>query len=274
MTRAALSCLVLVLAACDGGAAKSGDPPAEPAKKVDPPPPAKTEVAAPPAPKYPQGEADEACAKIVVVAWQGAEGAEPTVTRDKAAAQARADELHKKLSSGTAFADVAGESDEPKTRAKGGAMGTYAKDKWPEKYAPLQAVVFALGIGETGAVVEHPHGFVVAQRCKVEKVHTRHILVRYAGAKNAEAKIKRSKEAAQKLAQELHGEASKAGVDFEALAKKRSEDGSAERGGDLGSVGRGMFAPAFEAAAFALKPGELSAVVETEFGYHVIQRVD
>lgn len=274
MTRAALSCLVLVLAACDGGATKS-DPPAEPAKKVEAAPPAKAEVpATPPAPKYPQGEADEACAKIVVVAWQGAEGAEPTVTRDKAAAQARAEELQKKLSSGTAFAELAGESDEPKTKAKAGAMGTYAKDKWPEKYAPLQDVVFALGIGETSAVVEHPHGFVVAQRCKVEKVHTRHILVRYAGAKNAEAKIKRSKADAQKLATEIHGEASKAGADFEALAKKRSEDSSAGRGGDLGSVGRGMFAPAYEAAAFALKPGELSAVVESDFGFHVIQRVD
>ncbi|MDC0670713.1 peptidylprolyl isomerase [Nannocystis radixulma] len=275
MTRAALSCLVLLLAACDGGAAKSGDPPAEPAKKVEAPPPAKAEVPeAPQAPKYPQGEADEACAKIVVVAWQGAEGAEPTVTRDKAAAQARAAELQKKLSSGTAFAELAGESDEPKTKAKGGAMGTYAQDKWPEKYAALKDVVFALGIGETSAPVEHPHGFVVAQRCKVEKVHTRHILVRYAGAKNAEAKIKRSKDEAQKLATELHAEASKAGAEFEALAKKRSEDSSAERGGDLGSVGRGMFAPAFETAAFALKPGELSAVVETDFGFHVIQRVD
>ncbi|PCC72302.1 peptidyl-prolyl cis-trans isomerase SurA [Nannocystis exedens] len=274
MTRAVLSCLVLLLAACDGGAAKPGDPPAEPAKKVEAPPPARAEAEAPPAPKYPQGEADEACAKIVVVAWQGAEGAEPTVTRDKAAAQARAEELRSKLSSGTAFAELAAESDEPKTKAKGGAMGTYAKDKWPEKYAPLKDVVFALGIGETSAVVEHPHGFVVAQRCKVEKVHTRHILVRYAGAKNAEAKIKRSKEEAQKLATELHAEASKTGADFEALAKKRSEDSSAERGGDLGAVGRGMFAPAFEAAAFALKPGEVSAVVETDFGFHVIQRVD
>ena len=51
-------------------------------------------------------------------------------------------------------------------------------------------------------------------------------------------------------------------------------DGSAERGGELGSVGGGMFAPAFEAAAFALKAGETSAVVETDFGFHIIQRVE
>ncbi|MDC0717381.1 peptidylprolyl isomerase [Nannocystis bainbridge] len=274
MTRPALSCLVLLLAACDGGAAKPAGPPAEPAEKVAVAPPTRAEPEAPPTPKYPQGEADEACTKIVVVAWQGAEDAEATITRDKAAAQARAGELQKKLSSGTAFAELAAESDEPKTKAKGGAMGTYARDNWPDKYAPLKDVVFALGIGETSAAVEHPHGFVVAQRCKVEKVHTRHILVRYAGARNAEAKLKRTKEQAQKLATEIHVAASEPGADFEALAKKRSEDGSAERGGDLGAVGRGMFAPAYEAAAFALKPGELSAVVESDFGFHVIQRIE
>jgi len=65
-----------------------------------------------------------------------------------------------------------------------------------------------------------------------------------------------------------------AGADFEALAKKQSEDGSAERGGDLGSVGRGLFAPSYESAAFALKPGEVSAVVESDFGFHIIQRIE
>lgn len=275
MTRAALPCLVLLLAACDAGAPKSSDPPPEPARKIaaDAPEP-EPAVASPAVPKYPPGEADEACAKIVVVAWQGAEDAAPTVTRDHAAARTRAEELRNKLSSGTDFSVLAAESDEPKTRAKGGAMGTYTRDSWPDKYAALQEVVFGLGIGETAATVEHPHGFVVAQRCAVEKVHTRHILVRYKGAKNAEAKIKRARAEAERLAGEIAEALKKPGADFEAMAKKRSEDGSAERGGDLGSVGRGMFAPPFEAAAFALAPGEVSAVVETDFGFHLIQRVE
>jgi hypothetical protein len=271
MKFAALPCLALLLA-CGAEAPKPQDPPPAPTKTAEAPPPEKQPE--PAAPKFPPGEADEACAKILVVAWQGAEGAEPTVTRDKAAAQARAGELQKKLASGTAFAELAAETDEPKTRLKGGAMGTYGRDNWPEKYAPLKDLVFALGIGETSAVVEHPHGLVIAQRCKLEKVHTRHILVRYKGAKNAEAKIKRSKADALALAGEVHAEASAAGADFEALARKRSEDGSAERGGDLGPVGRGMFAPPYEAAAFALKAGEVSAVVESDFGFHVIQRVE
>lgn len=272
MKLVALPCLALLLA-CDAEAPKSQDPPAAPAPKLAAPEPAKPPEA-PPVAKFPAGEADEACAKILVVAWQGAEGAAATVTRDKAAAQARAEELREKLAAGTAFAALAPETDEPKTGAKGGAMGTYARDKWPDKYAPLKDLVFALGIGETGAVVEHPHGLVVAQRCKVEKVHTRHLLVRYKGAKNAEAKIKRNKADALKLAEKLHVAASAAGADFAALAMKESEDSSAERGGDLGPVGRGMFATPYEAAAFALKPGELSAVVESDFGYHIIQRIE
>ncbi|MCY1062176.1 hypothetical protein [Nannocystis sp. SCPEA4] len=70
----------------------------------------------PPAPEHPPGEADEACAKILVVAWQGAQDADPGITRDKATAQARAGELRDRVLSGDFFSLLA-ESDEPKTRA-------------------------------------------------------------------------------------------------------------------------------------------------------------
>jgi peptidyl-prolyl cis-trans isomerase SurA len=67
----------------------------------------------------------------------------------------------------------------------------------------------------------------------------------------------------------------KAGADFATMAKKYSEDpGSAKNGGDLGFVKRGVFYPEFESAAFALKPGELSDVVETPVGFHIIQLLE
>jgi peptidyl-prolyl cis-trans isomerase SurA len=67
----------------------------------------------------------------------------------------------------------------------------------------------------------------------------------------------------------------KHGADFSKLAKKYSDDpGSASQGGDLGSVKRGVFFPEFEAAAYALAPNQLSGIVESPVGYHIIQLLE
>jgi len=67
----------------------------------------------------------------------------------------------------------------------------------------------------------------------------------------------------------------KAGADFALLAKRYSEDpGSAAQGGDLGFVKKGVFFPEFEAAAFALSKNQLSGIVETPVGFHIIQLLD
>ncbi len=64
----------------------------------------------------------------------------------------------------------------------------------------------------------------------------------------------------------------KKGESFAALAQQYSIDGSRKRGGDLGEFGRGMMVKPFEDAAFALKPGEVSGIIKTQFGYHIIKR--
>ena len=75
------------------------------------------------------------------------------------------------------------------------------------------------------------------------------------------------------LAQELKARITK-GESFTNLAKQYSIDGSKRRGGDLGFFGRGMMVPEFEKTAFALEKGQVSDIVKTQFGYHIIKRLD
>jgi len=100
-----------------------------------------------------------------------------------------------------------------------------------------------------------------------ELVHARHILVKVDPAAGDEAR----RAAREKLA-DIRAEIL-AGGDFAALARRYSADASAERGGDLGFFPRGRMVKPFEDVAFALGPGEVSDVVETPFGLHVIQVV-
>jgi parvulin-like peptidyl-prolyl isomerase len=101
-----------------------------------------------------------------------------------------------------------------------------------------------------------------------------HILIQYKGSMRAGANITRSKEEAKKLATEVMNKAKK-GDDFAALAKQYSDEpGAKDRAGALGSFTRTQMVKPFADAAFAMKPGEISNLVETEFGFHVIKRTE
>lgn len=75
------------------------------------------------------------------------------------------------------------------------------------------------------------------------------------------------------LAQEIL-EKLKKGESFSKLAEQYSIDGSRRRGGDLGTFGKGVMVKEFETAAFALNKGDVSGIVKTQFGYHIIKRLE
>lgn len=101
------------------------------------------------------------------------------------------------------------------------------------------------------------------------RVHAEHILLTTVGKTDAEvAEVK-------KKAEDILAQARKKGANFEELAKKYSEDpGSKTKGGDLGWIVQGQTVPEFEKAAFSLPKGEISDLIKTQYGYHIIKVLD
>jgi peptidyl-prolyl cis-trans isomerase C len=99
-----------------------------------------------------------------------------------------------------------------------------------------------------------------------EMVHAGHILIRVAKTDDEEKK-KRARTEAENILKRIKG-----GEDFGKLATEFSDDkGSRDKGGDLGFFPKGKTVPSFERAAFELKVGDVSDIVETSYGYHIIK---
>ena len=106
-----------------------------------------------------------------------------------------------------------------------------------------------------------------------DEVKASHILISTVddnGKPLSEAKKKEAKKKAEEVLKKA-----KAGEDFAKLAEEYSDDpGSASKGGDLGYFGKGEMVKPFEEAAFSLKPGQISGIVESDYGYHIIKVFD
>lgn len=109
---------------------------------------------------------------------------------------------------------------------------------------------------------QHVGEYHVSERVKVS-----HILFKTEG-KSADEVAATEKKAREVLAQV------KAGGDFAELAKKNSEDSSATNGGDLGWIVRGQTVKEFETAAFGMKPGQISDLIKTTYGFHIVKLFD
>lgn len=106
----------------------------------------------------------------------------------------------------------------------------------------------------------------------IEQVKASHILIPTqdeSGKPFSEEQIKEANKKAQDILQKV-----KSGGNFEQLAKENSSCSSSENGGDLGYFGKGQMVEEFEKVAFSLDKGEISEVVETNYGYHIIKLTD
>lgn len=135
--------------------------------------------------------------------------------------------------------------------------------------APFFKPALKLKVGQISDPVDSPFGYFIFERYQTEFVEARHILVAYEGS--ARSTQKRSKDEARKRAEEVSQQLN-SGKDFAELAKIYSDGPSRSKGGHLGRFSRGQMVPAFDKALFAMKPGEISRIVETDFGFHVIKR--
>ncbi len=183
------------------------------------------------------------------------------------ASLARADLAFKQLQEGADFAQVAAGTSDAKDALKGGDLGWRASDRLPPAFLE---VLHKLKPGENTEVMRSTSGFHILKLIEkrsgnapvvITQTHARHILIKTSEiVPEADAK-KRILEIKQRI---------DGGADFAEQAKRYSEDGSAQQGGDLDWLSPGQTVPEFEEAMNKLQPGQTS-VVQTQFGWHLIQ---
>lgn len=180
----------------------------------------------------------------------------------------RAEQALAQLRAGTPFAQVAAGFSDAQDALQGGQLGWKPADRLPSIFAePLQK----MKPGEVSDVLRSPNGFhilkLIDRRSKdtpvvIVQTHARHILIKT-------GELVSESEAKSRL-QEIKQRIDK-GADFAEEARLHSEDGSAPQGGDLGWLSPGETVPEFEGPMDALKIGQISGLVQSGFGWHLIQ---
>ncbi|MDX8411322.1 MAG: peptidylprolyl isomerase [Mariprofundaceae bacterium] len=185
------------------------------------------------------------------------------------------EQLRQRAINGEDFHQLAALHSEGPEAAKGGKMGWFKRGELPNRFETL----LDMPIGAISKPIRSPAGFhmlyvandriIEAQKTgeSYDEAHARHILIKLPSTVDAktEAKIRKRVE---RLARELDDADDE---EFATRAKEASQGPSAAGGGDLGWFRRGAMLPAFEKAVFNMQAGEVSGVVETPFGLHVIR---
>lgn len=206
-------------------------------------------------------------ASHILIPYQGCQQA-PAEALSMEDARALLTSIADSISSGqVAFGEAAARHSSCPSSAQGGSLGGFVRGQMVPEF---DEVAFNLEPGEVSEVFATSYGFHIILR--QETIQASHILLAYQGAERSSAT--RTKEEALEIIEGLQESISDGSLTFTDAAAGHSDCPSASSGGDLGPFPKGVMATAFEDAAFALEPGDISGVVETPFGYHLIMRTE
>jgi peptidyl-prolyl cis-trans isomerase SurA len=192
-----------------------------------------------------------------------------------AARKARADDVVRQLRTGADFAKMAATYSDAPDALKGGAIGWRDPDRLPPLFT---TELRKLKAGQVTPVIKSSTGFHILKlidqrslagaddKAVVEQTHARHIVMK-PNPTMTEAEVRR------KLL-ELKEKMDHKAATFEDLARQYSQDTTATKGGDLGWLEQGDVPPELESVISSLKPGEVSAIVQSPLGFHLIQVVE
>ncbi|MBU0740808.1 peptidyl-prolyl cis-trans isomerase [bacterium] len=215
---------------------------------------------------------EEAAAAHILVAHAESRPLQPGVSRSRAEARERAARIAA-LVQGKAgsFEELARQySDDPNVERNSGYLGIFKRDQLP---LALEVPLFDLEVGHFNPLVETERGYHLLMRLPVRRAVARHILITWAGARGAPAGVRRSRAQAEMIAAEVSAMSRTGEVDFCELAARFSDDAENRfQCGLIGLVEPARLPRTLETELFALAPGEVSEVVETEFGFHLIKR--
>lgn len=220
-------------------------------------------------------------AQILVAVPEGASASEVQRLRSKA------EEILSRLRGGADFASLAASSSDAPEALQGGDLGVRPPQGWPDLFLQATQSVQAGGVSD---IVQSGNGFHILKvvtrgeerqqaqapaqapdarqqpvpegPMMVTQTHARHILIKVTPAMTEERALERLRQLRHRV---------EMGENFEELARLYSEDASAPQGGDLGWLSPGETVPAFEQAMNALRPGQVSEPVLSQFGWHLIR---
>lgn len=197
--------------------------------------------------------------------------AEDTAPEDLKKLRAKADDALSQLQAGKDFAKISASFSDAPNALEGGSLGWKNSSQIPALF--LEALK-PLKTGETSQVLRSPNGFHILKVTNrrggssplvVGQTHVRHILIKFSEVVSEKDAMTRMLDIKERLDN---------GGKFEDLARQYSDDGSAKSGGDLSWVNPGDTVPEFEKTMNALAPGEISNIIKTQFGLHVLQVIE